>query len=53
MSRFKRGNEVYVRTGIELPETLRNTAREMRIGLSKTLTEALKNKIEEERGNKP
>jgi post-segregation antitoxin (ccd killing protein) len=52
MARISRGNEIYVRTGIELPETLREQAREYGISLAPTLIEALQRKIkklEEER----
>jgi hypothetical protein len=47
MAQIRRKGVVYVRTTIELPETQRNRARELGIGLSSTLTEALERKIEE------
>ena len=47
MARISRNNEIYVRTGIELPESLREQARKQGILLAPTLIEALKAKIDE------
>ena len=47
MPRFKRKDEVYVRTGIELPESLREQARAQGILLAPTLIAALQAKINE------
>jgi hypothetical protein len=52
MARISRKNEIYVRTGIELPETLREQARAQGIPLAPTLIEALKGKLAEAKLNK-
>jgi post-segregation antitoxin (ccd killing protein) len=48
--RINRNDEIYVRTGIEIPESLREQARNQGIPLSSTLIEALKAKIAEKAG---
>jgi hypothetical protein len=53
MARILRNNEIYVRTGIELPESLREQAREQGILLAPTLIAALRAKISETRAKNP
>ena len=53
MSTIRRGGIIYAQTCVQIPEALRDAAHKRGIGLSSTLTEALKNKIEEQRGNEP
>jgi hypothetical protein len=46
--RFKRKDVIYVKTTVELPEKLRDEARDLGIGLSSSLIEALNGKIDAE-----
>lgn len=45
MSEIRRKGIIYAQTCVQIPETLRNKAREQGIGLSSTLTEALEKKM--------
>ena len=47
MPNVRRNGIVYAQTCVQIPETLRNAAREQGIGLSSTLTDALKLKVKE------
>ncbi|MEN6395949.1 MAG: hypothetical protein ABFC78_05645 [Methanoregula sp.] len=44
---IRRNGIIYAQTSVQIPEILRDTAREMGIGLSSTLTEALEKKMKE------
>ena len=48
MPAIVRRNIVYAQTCVQIPEALRDRAREMGIGLSSTLVEALQEKINEQ-----
>jgi len=45
MSSIRRNGIIYAQTCVQIPETLRDEARELGIGLSSTLTEALGKKM--------
>jgi len=47
MRTVRRGGIIYAQTCVQIPEILRNAAREQGIGLSSTLTDALKMKVKE------
>ncbi|MFA4850212.1 MAG: hypothetical protein WC626_10855 [Methanoregula sp.] len=47
MARLKRKDIIFVQTSLQIPETLRDNAREQGIGLSSTLTDALEVKLKE------
>ena len=47
MSAIRRGGIIYAQTCVQIPEELRDAARDKGIGLSSTLTEALENKMKE------
>ena len=53
MVRISRNNEVYVRTGVEIPESLREQAREQGIPLAPTLIDALRAKINKATAENP
>lgn len=42
----RRGGKVYAQTSVQIPEELRDEAREQKIGLSSTLTDALIEKLQ-------
>jgi len=45
MSEIRRKGIIYAQTCVQIPESLRDAAREQGIGLSSTLTDALEKKI--------
>ncbi len=50
MPRLRKNGTIFTQTCVTIPETLRDAAREMGIGLSSTLTTALEEKIKENTG---
>jgi post-segregation antitoxin (ccd killing protein) len=49
----ERGGVVYQATSVHIPADLRKKARDLQIPISRTLVEALKNKIAEREGEAP
>ncbi|MCX6691002.1 MAG: hypothetical protein NTW33_02845 [Methanoregula sp.] len=47
MPRVRKNDIIYAQTCVQIPETLRDAARDRGIGLSSTLTDALEKKIKE------
>jgi post-segregation antitoxin (ccd killing protein) len=47
MTVIRRGGIIYAQTCVQIPEELRDAAREQGIGLSSTLTEALEERVKE------
>lgn len=47
MPRVRKNGIIYAQTCVQIPEILRDSARELGIGLSSTLTEALEKKVKE------
>jgi len=50
MSAVKRAGIIYAATSVQIPEQLRDDARTLGINISGTLTEALREKIDNLRG---
>jgi post-segregation antitoxin (ccd killing protein) len=48
----RRGGTVYAQTSVQIPEKIRNEAREAGIGLSATLTDALVEKLQKNRAGR-